>query len=90
MRSDVSTTNNKIYWNGVQQSLDWMYGSADSATYRTFDNGRGSISCRGSSDNNTFDLYLASDVACFRIYKGALTQAEVSQNYNAHRGRFNR
>lgn len=88
MRSNVSTTNNKIYWNGVEQTLDWVVGFGDNATFRTFDNGRGSISCRASNDNNTFDLFQPTDIACFRIYRGALTQAEVSQNYNAHRGRF--
>lgn len=85
MRSNVSYSNNKIYYNGVSQTLSQIYGTGENVSVRTFNNGLGRLACRTPTAEN---LFMPVDIACFRIYRGALTQAEVSQNYNAHRGRF--
>jgi hypothetical protein len=86
MRSNVSTTNNKIYWNGVSQTLSWVFGSADASALRSFENGKGAFACR--LDFGTPNLFTPVDVGVFRIYRGALTEEEVTRNYNALRGRY--
>ena len=83
MRSDVSYTNNKIYINGVSQSLSQVSGTENSSN-RTFNSGFGRISS-WLADNN---YYIAMDLAQFRIYNRALTTTEVVQNYNATKKRY--
>lgn len=85
MRSNVSYTNNKIYHNGVNKTLSQVLGSGENSSFRNFNNGVGRIACREPGNEN---LHMSCDIACFRIYKGALTQDEVNTNFNALRGRF--
>ena len=85
MRSNVSYSNNKIYYNGVSQTLSQIYGTGENSTARTFNNGVGRLACRTPTGEN---LFMPVDIACFRIYRGALTQTEVNTNFNALRGRF--
>jgi hypothetical protein len=84
MRSDVVYTNNKIYVNGVIQTLSQVLGGGDSASFRNFNNGFGKIS--GWLLSNAW--YQPMDLGSFRIYNRALTQQEVLQNYNATKSRF--
>ncbi len=83
MRSDVSYTNNKIYINGQSQTLSQV-STAENAGNRTFNSGSGRISC-WLQDNN---YHQPMDIALFRVYNRALTQAEITNNYNAFRKRF--
>ena len=83
MRSDVSYTNNKIYINGQSQTLSQV-SSAENAGNRTFNSGSGRISC-WLQDNN---YHQPMDIALFRVYNRALTQTEITNNYNAFRKRF--
>jgi len=83
MRSDVSYTNNKIYINGVSQSLTQVAGSENAAN-RNFNGGSGRIA--GWRNADTF--FMPMNCAIFRVYNRALTQAEISQNFNALRGRY--
>ena len=79
-RSDVSYTNNKIYINGVNQSLSQQYSSEGG---KSFAEGYGFIATWGYGG-----YYMPMDCAVFRVYNRALTQAEVTQNYNALKGRY--
>lgn len=85
MRSNVSYSNNKIYYNGVSQTLSQIYGTGENVSARVFNNGLGRLACRTPTAEN---LFMPVDIACFRIYKGSLTQNEVNTNFNALRGRF--
>lgn len=82
MRSDVPYTNNKIYVNSINQSLSQQYSSENSGT-RNFNNGNGTI-CGWLGGG----YYMNQQVSTFRVYNRALTQAEITQNYNAQKGRF--
>lgn len=83
MRSDVAYTNNKIYINGVSQSLSQVLG-LESAANRTFNSGNGRIA--GWRNADTF--FMPMNCSVFKVYNRALTQAEISQNFNATRGRY--
>jgi hypothetical protein len=74
-RTDVSYTNNKIYINGVLQSLSQLYSSENPGA-RNFSGGNGRIASWGAGG-----YYMPMDCAVFKVYNRALTQAEVNQNY---------
>jgi len=82
MRSDVSYSNNKIYTNTVSRSLSQLSGT-ESAGSRNFNNGVGRIAtwCGGN-------LFMPMDLALVRIYKGALSQKQINDNFASARGRF--
>lgn len=81
-RSDVSYTNNKIYINGVSQTLSQQLGN-ESQGNRSFNSGNGRIASWLAGG-----YYMPMDCAVFRVYNRSLTQAEVTQNYNAFKGRY--
>ena len=81
MRTDVSYTNNKIYINGQLQSLS-QYGGTEQG--KSFNSGLGRI----SSWRNDANYCIPMNCAIFRVYDRALTQAEVSQNFNTQKSRF--
>lgn len=83
MRSDVSYTNNKIYINASSQTLSQV-GGTENAGNRNFNSGNGRISC-WLNDNN---YHQPMDIALFRVYNRALSQTEITNNYNAFRKRF--
>ncbi len=83
MRSDVSYTNNKIYINGVSQTLSQQL-STESSGSRNFNSGNGRISGWRGDGNYRLPMRCAS----FKVYNRALTADEVRQNFNALRGRF--
>ncbi len=83
MRTDVPYTNNKIYVNGVEQTLSQVSGS-ENATNRNFGAGKGRI-C-GFRASVTY--FCDQNVAIFRVYNRELTSTEVLQNYYADWGRF--
>ncbi len=82
MRSDVSYTNNKIYINGINQSLSQLL-STESSGNRTFNNGNGRI-----ADWRSTGYYMPMNCSSFKVYNRSLSAAEVQQNFNALRGRF--
>ena len=83
MRSDVAYTNNKIYINGVNQSLSQILGSEVAAS-RTFNSGNGRIADFRAEGSYNIPMNCAS----FKVYNRALSASEVLQNYNATKGRF--
>ena len=84
MRSDVSYANNKIYINGQSQTLSQVSGS-EGAGNRNFNSGNGRISC-WLNDNG---YHQPMDIALFRVYNRALSQTEITNNYNILNKRFN-
>ncbi len=83
MRSDVAYTNNKIYINGVSQSLSQLAATESSAN-RNFNSGNGRIA--GWLSSSLFRMPM--NWSNFRVYNRALTQNEINQNFNALRGRY--
>jgi hypothetical protein len=83
MRSDVSYTNNKIYVNGVSQSLSQVL-SNENVSNRDFNNGYGRIS------NWSFDLLYLMPMNCsvFKVYNRSLSQSEIDENFNYFRKRY--
>lgn len=83
MRSDVSYTNNKIWVNAASQTLSQQLGT-ELASNRSFNSGQGRIA--GWRAENSYRMNM--DLAIFRIYNVGLTDAEVTQNFEATRNRF--
>ena len=84
MRSDVSYTNNKIYIDGVSQTLSQQLGTEAPAN-RTFNSGNGRIA--GWRTNTSHRMPMECPI--FKVYNRALLASEVQQNFNALRGRYN-
>ena len=83
-RSDVAYTNNKIYVNGVAQSLSQQLSFEESGN-RNFNSGNGAIAfLRYPAIGYETPL----NCAIFRVYNRSLSLAEIQQNFFANRGRF--
>lgn len=83
MRSDVSYINNKIYINGVSQTLSQI-GGVENSGGRNFNSGNGRIATWMASTG----YFMPMAVGAFRVYNRSLTQGEVTQNFNSVRGRY--
>jgi Iap family predicted aminopeptidase len=83
MRSDVSYTNNKIYINTISQTIS-QQSSSENAGSRNFNSGNGRIS--GWRNDTSYPIPM--NCSSFKVYNRALSSTEVTQNYNALRGRF--
>jgi hypothetical protein len=83
MRSDVSYTNNKIYINGVSQTLSQQAGTENAAN-RTFNSGNGRIA--GWLQDNSYRMPM--NCAAFKVYNRALTQEEIDAKYDEFSSRF--
>ncbi len=77
-----SYANNKIYINGVSQTMVQIQGSNNSPN-TNFNNGAGIIG-GWLGGGYLFNGYIST----FRVYNKELTQAEVLQNYNATKDRY--
>ena len=91
MKTDVSYTNNKIYINSVNQTLSQLNAS-ENVGFRNFNSGYGNIGVYGPSSANSpgaaSDSFWLGECGNFKIYNRELSAAEVVQNYNALKGRF--
>lgn len=76
-------TNNKIYVNGVSESLTLSSGTFGSVN-SNFNSGAGRI----SGWRNDFNWYMNLNVASFKIYNRELTTQEITNNYNSTKQRF--
>ena len=83
MRTDVSYTNNKIFINSQSFSLSQVL-STESSGCRTFNSGNGQIAnwLAGGAYN------MQMECSVFNVYNKELSAQEISQNFNALRGRF--
>jgi len=75
-------TSNKIYINGVSQTLVQVQGSI-SADNANFNNGAGRIGTWAPAG-----YWYSGYMSTFRIYNKELNQTEVLQNYNATKDRY--
>lgn len=75
-------TNNKIYVNGVQQTLTQLAGLQGNTT-KTL---TGNLVLSGWANDSSYKAEM--DVGAVKVYDRELTQAEVLQNYNALAGRY--
>ena len=76
-------TNNKIYVNGVSETMDQQAG-AFGAVNSNFNSGAGRI----SGWRNDFNWYMNLNVASFKIYNRELTSQEVTNNFNSTKQKF--
>ena len=74
--------NNKIYINTNEQSLSQVYNTTNLTATRSFS----SNIAIGAYTNGAYATN--SDIAVTRIYNRALTASEITQNYNALKGRY--
>lgn len=77
-----SVTNNKIYLNGVNQSLSQILGTPNNAN-ASFTNGVGRIGSWGINTNYIQPMYVTK----FKVYDRELTQAEISAKFNKDKAR---
>jgi hypothetical protein len=77
MRSDVPYTNNKIYVNGIPQTLSQQLGSEFGGN-RNFNSGNGVFPGYRASLGN---YLMAYQVSSFKVYPKSLSQSEIKQNY---------
>lgn len=89
MRSGVAYSNNKIYIDGVIQSLVQGAGTQN-ITNTNFNGGNGRIGCWTSSllTGGGTPYLGVFDLSVFKIYKRALTQAEITTTFNNTRRRY--
>ena len=80
---DGDKTNNKIYVNGLIESLSQQQG-AFSNVNSNFNSGAGRI----SSWRNDFNWLMNMNVASFKIYNRELTSQEITNNFNSTKQRF--
>jgi hypothetical protein len=87
----VPQASQKMYINGVLQSpLSSQSDTPENTNFRGFSGGATSNArFPGNRFTGGQNLLLNMDVALVKIYNRELTQAEVTQNFNAHKGRFN-
>ena len=78
-----SVTSNKIYVNGVQQSLAQIQGTPSSANI-SFNNGVGRIASWTINTNYMQQMYLTK----FKIYDRELTQTEITAKFNKDKARY--
>jgi hypothetical protein len=83
MRSDVSYINNKIWINGVAQSLSQIQ-SSENVDARNFNGGSGRI----ASWLNDLGYLMPMGLGMVRIYNTSFTDALAQQNFEAMRGRY--
>jgi hypothetical protein len=82
-QKNISYTNNKIYINGVSQTLSQQYGT-EYGPNRDFNGGQGRI----AGWRNDSGYRIPMNCAVFRVYNRELGAAEVLNNYNQNKGRF--
>ena len=75
-----SQTSNLLYVDGISQSLSQRAGSSGSV------NASSQVTIAGYRGGNSYAFY--GKIAAFQIYNRKLSSDEVTQNYNALKGRF--
>ena len=77
-----SVTNNKIYLNGVNQTLSQILGTPENAN-ASFTNGVGRIGSWGINLSYPQPMYITK----FKVYNRELTQAEITSKFNQDKAR---
>jgi len=84
----IAVSNQKIYINSVPLSLSPVHGS-DTPNFRKFTDTSTGDMAFGTRRENSSGRTITYDAALIKVYNRELTQSEVTQNFNAHKGRFN-
>jgi hypothetical protein len=88
-RNGPTISDHKIYINGQSQVLSAQNGTVTQAYFKL----NPFTSCLFGFPSRNFtggaSATLNSDIAIVKVYTRQLSQAEVLQNFNAHKGRFN-
>jgi len=82
----VETTNVSNYVNNVQSTLTKTRDRTSGPALNTSTPGVGTVLGRINGDANAY--YAAVKIGVYRLYNRALSAAEVTQNFNALRGRY--
>lgn len=77
-----TSTSNKIYVNGINQTLSLVNSTVTSPA--SFNGGNGRIS--GWKNDTGYKMPMT--IGIFKVYNRALSQAEITQNFNAIKGRY--
>lgn len=85
----IPKTNQKIYINGVLQESLTQTGTENTNTRRFSFTSTSNARFPGNTNTNGNNFLLNMDTAIIKVYNRELTQTEVTQNFNAHKGRFN-
>jgi len=86
--SSIPSSSQKIYINSIPLSLSQVAGS-ETPNFRKFTDTSTGDMAFGTRRNNAAGRSTTYDAAIIKVYNRELTQTEVTQNFNAHRGRFN-
>jgi hypothetical protein len=83
---DKLQSNVTIYINGIQQTLQTYVGNN---AFSTVGNITNTQTLRvGAESDNSLPYPINSNISLARLYNRALSQAEITQNFNALRGRY--
>jgi len=82
---NLPASDQKVYVNGTLPTNERVIG-IDYASQRAFNTDDNSKIRIGGAYGG---VYGDSDIAIIKVYNRELSQAEVTQNFNAHKGRFN-
>jgi hypothetical protein len=88
-QGNLPKENQKIYVNSIGQSLSQVAGSDTPAGRLFASSGHANARFPGIRFGAGANRLVNMDVALVKVYNRELTQAEVTQNFNAHKGRFN-
>jgi hypothetical protein len=84
--SPISSGSQKMYINSTPLVLSQVRGTDMGRSFSSIATSNLSFGTRGSAAADRCTTY---DAALIKVYNRELTQAEVTQNFNAHKGRFN-
>ena len=84
----IGANQHKIYVDGVSKSISFQQGSNGYGVSNVFGLSSGSVVEIGRRPYNGGSGYFNGRISNARIYNKALTAAEVTQNFNALRGRY--
>jgi hypothetical protein len=88
-RNGPTISDHKIYINGESQALSAQVGTVSSTYFRLSSFTSTFFGFPSRNFTNGQDYTLNSDIAIVKVYTRELSQTEVTQNFNAHKGRFN-
>lgn len=80
----IGPGNNRIYVDGIEQTVSYLQGTinTDSGGFNLASN----LTYVGARPYG--DGYMNGNISVIRVYNRILTQSEITQNFNAYRGRY--
>jgi len=83
----LSMFNNKIWINGVQQTLS--NSGTQNLSSQNFNNGNGALAKTPGVSPGFSNTCALNDYAMFRVYNRTLSQAEITNSYNYYKSFYN-